>query len=60
MPIITQNYVQNNLQMLNESMLSEQFETPNITISELLYPAFNTLVPLMFEHVMPHLHRAKN
>jgi len=60
MPVITQNYVQNNLQMLNESLLSEQFEAPNITVSELLFPAFNMLVPLLFEHVMPHLPKTKN
>lgn len=33
---------------------------PNISISELLFPAFNSLMPQFLEHVVPHLTKLKN
>ena len=45
---------------MNESMLSTEYQMPNITTSELLFPAFNTMIPLLFENVVPYLSKAKN
>lgn len=62
MPVIMQNYLSNNIQNLsnNESMISGEVPLPTITSKELLFPAFNTLIPLFFECSIPHLSKAKN
>ena len=60
LPAIVQNYCANNMHLVNESMISADLPTPNITLSELLFPAFNTLMPQMFENVVPHLSKVKN
>jgi hypothetical protein len=62
MPIIMQNYMQSNPNYLNnESMLSiTEIPAPNISAQELLFPAFNSLVPLLFESVVPFLAKSKN
>ena len=60
LPAIVQNYCANNMHLANESMISADLPTPNITLSELLFPAFNTVMPQMFENVVPHLSKVKN
>jgi hypothetical protein len=41
-------------------MLTNELPIPKFTMSELLFPAFNTLVPLMFENVVPFLKQIKS
>lgn len=63
MPVIMQNFMSNNMQYMsnNESMISgADLPMPSITAKELLFPAFNTLIPLFFECAVPHLNKAKN
>jgi hypothetical protein len=59
MPVIVQNYCTANAQQM-ESFADEEFPVPNISISELLFPAFNSLVPQFFEHILPFLSKLKN
>ena len=40
--------------------MDEELPIPNITISELLFPAFNSLVPQFFEHILPCLSKMKS
>lgn len=49
-------YLSNNTSMVSGSELP----MPNVSSKELLFPAFNTLVPLFFECTMPHLSKSKN
>lgn len=62
MPVIMQTYWENNAQLTNESMLSAldmKPSIPRLNLNELLFPAFNTLVPSMYENLLPHLGRVK-
>jgi hypothetical protein len=36
-------------------MEETQLDVPRLSISELLFPAFNSLLPLIFETVVPYL-----
>jgi len=44
---------------VNESIF-ETDNLPKLSLSELLYPAFNKIVPLLFENVIPYLSKTKN
>lgn len=62
-PVIMQNYISNHMPYLsnNTSMVSAgEVPVPSVTSKELLFPAFNTLVPLFFECTMPYLSKSKN
>lgn len=42
------------------SMVSQDLPLANITQKELLFPGFNTLIPLFFDTLIPHLPKSKN
>ena len=45
----------------NESFLSEvNLPTPCISLSELLFPAFNSLIPQFFENILPYLGKSRS
>lgn len=57
-----QTYVEGNMQLTNESMLSAleiKPQAPKLNLNELLFPAFNTLVPSIYENLLPHLSKVK-
>lgn len=58
MPVIIQNYCMANSDSFLDSETTPPM--PNISISELLFPAFNSLMPQFLEHVVPHLTKVKN
>lgn len=41
------------------SALDMRPQAPKLNLNELLFPAFNTLVPSMYENVLPHLSKVK-
>lgn len=55
-------YFESHMHLANESVMSAadlRPPCPKLSLSELLFPAFNTLVPSMYENVLPHLSKVK-
>ena len=62
LPVIVQNYcTTNNLGGPEDSMLGGDMPiAPSLSLCELLFPAFNSIVPQFYESVLPYLDKAKS
>lgn len=64
MPVIVQNYCMNTSFGGNEDSFLVNAKTnpplPSLSLCELLYPAFNTIVPQLYENALPHLEKVKS
>ena len=62
LPVIVQQYcISNNLGGADDSMLGGEVPVaPSLSLCELLFPAFNSIVPQFYESVLPYLDKAKS